>query len=126
MPHFPELTLAPVSGKAVSPTQQSSRSNFVRAALYGLSAVSIWAAFIVVSAVTRRAGGIMEPDILGSAESSTLTVSRLPESKFSVRSQSFWPIRCSLLRFDQRLADLLPDPDRASQSEVEAPETDGE
>jgi drug/metabolite transporter (DMT)-like permease len=49
MPHFPELTLAPVSGKAVSPTQQSSRSNFVRAALYGLSAVSIWAAFIVVS-----------------------------------------------------------------------------
>ena len=29
--------------------QQSSRSNFVRGALYGLSAVIIWAAFIVVS-----------------------------------------------------------------------------
>lgn len=29
--------------------QQSSRSNFSRGALYGLSAVSIWAAFIVVS-----------------------------------------------------------------------------
>jgi uncharacterized protein (TIGR00369 family) len=49
MPHFPELTLPPVSGKAVSLTQQSSRSNFVRAAFYDLSAVSIWAAFIVVS-----------------------------------------------------------------------------
>jgi drug/metabolite transporter (DMT)-like permease len=49
-----ELTLAPVSGKAVSP-QLSARSNFVRAALYGLSAVSIWAAFIVVSRLGIRA-----------------------------------------------------------------------
>ena len=38
----------------------------------------------------------------------------------------FSPIGCSLLRFDQRLGDLLPDPERASQSEVEAPETDDE
>ena len=29
--------------------QQSSHSNFVRGAFYGLAAVSIWAAFIVVS-----------------------------------------------------------------------------
>lgn len=34
--------------------QQSSRSNFVRGALYGLSAVSIWAAFIVVSRLGVR------------------------------------------------------------------------
>jgi hypothetical protein len=27
------------------------------------------------------------------------------------------------VRFDQRLTDLLPDPDRASEPEVEAPET---
>ena len=33
-----------------------------------------------------RARGIMEFDILGSAENFTLTVSRLPEGKFSVRS----------------------------------------
>jgi len=51
---FLKLTLAPVSGKAVSPMRQSSRSNFVRAALYGLSAVSIWAAFIVVSRLGIR------------------------------------------------------------------------
>ena len=37
-------------------------------------------------AVTRRAGGIMEIDILGSADSLTSTVTRLPEGKFSVRS----------------------------------------
>jgi len=37
-------------------------------------------------AVTERAGGIMGLDILGSAESLTLTASRLPEGKFSVRS----------------------------------------
>jgi drug/metabolite transporter (DMT)-like permease len=54
MPHFLELTLAPVSGNSLLPTQQSSRSNFVRAALYGLSAVSIWAAFIVVSRLGVR------------------------------------------------------------------------
>jgi hypothetical protein len=36
--------------------QQSSHSNFVRGALYGLSAVSIWAAFIVVSRVGVRSG----------------------------------------------------------------------
>ncbi len=34
--------------------QKSSRSNFVRGALYGLSAVSIWAAFIVVSRLGVR------------------------------------------------------------------------
>jgi drug/metabolite transporter (DMT)-like permease len=34
--------------------QQSSRSNFVRGALYGLSAVCIWAAFIVVSRLGVR------------------------------------------------------------------------
>lgn len=34
--------------------QQSSHSNFVRGALYGLSAVSIWAAFIVVSRLGVR------------------------------------------------------------------------
>jgi drug/metabolite transporter (DMT)-like permease len=34
--------------------QESSRSNFVRAVLYGLSAVSIWAAFIVVSRLGVR------------------------------------------------------------------------
>ena len=34
--------------------QQSSRSNLVRGALYGLSAVSIWAAFIVVSRLGMR------------------------------------------------------------------------
>jgi len=33
---------------------QSSRSNFVRGALYGLSAVTIWAAFIVVSRLGVR------------------------------------------------------------------------
>jgi hypothetical protein len=37
VPHFPELT---VSGETVSPMQQSSRSNFVRGALYGLSAAA--------------------------------------------------------------------------------------
>jgi drug/metabolite transporter (DMT)-like permease len=34
--------------------QQSSRSNFVRGAFYGISAVSIWAAFIVVSRLGVR------------------------------------------------------------------------
>jgi hypothetical protein len=34
--------------------QHSSRSNFVRGALYRLSAVSIWAAFIVVSRLGVR------------------------------------------------------------------------
>ena len=34
--------------------QQSSHSNFVRGALYGLSAVCIWAAFIVVSRLGIR------------------------------------------------------------------------
>ena len=34
--------------------QQSSHSNFVRGVLYGLPAVSIWAAFIVVSRVGVR------------------------------------------------------------------------
>jgi drug/metabolite transporter (DMT)-like permease len=34
--------------------QKSSRSNFVRGALYGLSAVSIWAAFVVVSRLGVR------------------------------------------------------------------------
>ena len=34
--------------------KQSSRSNFVRGALYGLSAVNIWAAFIVVSRLGIR------------------------------------------------------------------------
>jgi drug/metabolite transporter (DMT)-like permease len=34
--------------------QHSSRSNFVRGALYGLSAVSIWTAFIVVSRLGVR------------------------------------------------------------------------
>jgi drug/metabolite transporter (DMT)-like permease len=34
--------------------QKSSRSNFVRGALYGLSALSIWAAFIVVSRLNVR------------------------------------------------------------------------
>ena len=33
---------------------QQSRSNFVRGALYGLSAVTIWAAFIVVSRLGIR------------------------------------------------------------------------
>ena len=37
-------------------------------------------------AVTRRAGGIMELDKLGSAESFAITVSRPPENKLSVRS----------------------------------------
>ncbi len=74
----------------------------------------------------------MELDILGSAESFALTVSRLPGGKFQSdqalrRSKPlFSPIGCAPLRFDQRLADLLPDPDRASQSEVEAPEIDDE
>jgi drug/metabolite transporter (DMT)-like permease len=39
---------------AASKVQQSSHSNFVRGALYGLSAVSIWAAFIVVSRLGVR------------------------------------------------------------------------
>ena len=34
--------------------QQSSHSNFVRGAFYGLTAVSIWAAFIVVSRLGVR------------------------------------------------------------------------
>src|SRR5438552_4333457 len=34
--------------------QPSSRCNFVRGALYGLAAVSIWAAFIVVSRLGVR------------------------------------------------------------------------
>ena len=34
--------------------QHSSHSNFVRGAFYGLAAVSIWAAFIVVSRLGLR------------------------------------------------------------------------
>jgi drug/metabolite transporter (DMT)-like permease len=47
-------TVGPVSRPAASPMQQSSRSNFIRGALYGLSAVGIWAAFIVVSRLGIR------------------------------------------------------------------------
>jgi hypothetical protein len=75
---------------------------------------------------------MMELDILGSAESFAPTVSRLPGGKFSIRSGTsqietvILAIGCSLVRFDPRLADLLPDPDRAPQPEVGAPETDDE
>jgi drug/metabolite transporter (DMT)-like permease len=47
-------TVGPVSRPAAPPMQQSSRSNFIRGALYGLGAVSIWAAFIVVSRLGIR------------------------------------------------------------------------
>jgi drug/metabolite transporter (DMT)-like permease len=46
--------VAPVSGESASPMPPSSRSGFVRGALYGLFAVSIWAAFIVVSRLGMR------------------------------------------------------------------------
>jgi hypothetical protein len=74
----------------------------------------------------------MELDNLGSADSLTITATRLPgassQSDQALRRSKplFSPIGCAPLRFDQRLADLLPDPDRASQSEVEAPEIDDE
>ena len=69
---------------------------------------------------------------LGAGDRVTIKADRLPGGKFKVRSGTstvetvILAIGCSLVRFDPRLADLLPDPDRAFEPEVEAPETDDE
>jgi hypothetical protein len=74
----------------------------------------------------------MELNILGSMGSFTLTATRLPEGKFSVRSGTsrietvILADRVLAAAFRQRLADLLPDPDRASEREVEASEAHDE
>ena len=43
-----------IGGQSIEPTQDLTTSNYLRGALYGLSAVCIWAAFIVVSRLGVR------------------------------------------------------------------------
>src|SRR5215472_5621226 len=43
-----------IGGQSTEPTQDLTTSNYLRGALYGLSAVCIWAAFIVVSRLGVR------------------------------------------------------------------------